>query len=622
MSNLLVDTRDVRFLLYELFEVESLTKHEKFSGYSRDDFEMVLNTAEKLAVNVLEPLNKIGDREGCRFENGEVKVPGPFHDAHRLLIEGGWHCLSDDPEVGGQGLPEIINVACKELFVAANGCLTGYSGLSHGVAKMIEEFGNEEQKEKFMRPIYEGRFCGTMCLTEPQAGSDVGAIRTKALPREDGAYSLVGNKIFITNGNHDLAENIVHAVLARIEGDPPGTKGLSLFLVPKFLLDEKGDPAEANDLVCTGIEHKMGIHASATCSLSFGDAGKCVGYLLGKPRQGIEIMFRMMNEARLAVGTQANALASSSYLKAAAYARERIQGPHFTQARRPDAPKVAIVQHPDVRRMLAAMKAYVEGGRALMYFAALCMDKEKVAATEEEKDLWRGYLDLLTPVVKGYLSERGFEVCAQAIQVLGGYGYTKEYPLEQNLRDCKITSIYEGTTGIQALDFLGRKLGMKGGKVLASFLSLMDETLAKASKEQLLKPYAQAVGEAKSALWETVMELLKRSQGPELATVIGAATPFLELFGDVVLAWLHLWQAAVACEKQKELAEKAGAGTPEELFKLAQENKEAAFYLGKLATAKFYIGTLLPRIYGKIKQVLSSEAEYLIVPESTFFWGT
>jgi alkylation response protein AidB-like acyl-CoA dehydrogenase len=619
MRNLLVDTRDVRFLLYEVFEVDSLTGHEKFSGFSRADFEMVLNTAEKLALNVLEPLNKIGDREGCRFENGEVKVPAPFHEGHRQLVEGGWHCLSDDPEVGGQGLPEIINVACKELFVAANGCLTGYSGLSHGVAKMIEEFGTEEQKEKFMRPIYEGRFCGTMCLTEPQAGSDVGAIRTKAVPREDGNYSLVGSKIFITNGNHDLAENIIHAVLARIEGDPAGTKGLSLFLVPRFLLDKEGNPAEANDVVCTGIEKKMGIHASATCSLSFGDAGNCVGYLLGKPRQGIEIMFRMMNEARLAVGIQANALASSSYLKAAAYARERIQGPHFTQVRRPDAPKVPIIQHPDVRRMLATMKAYVEGGRALMYFAALCMDKKKVAETSEEKDLWQGYLDLLTPVVKGYLSERGFEVCAQAIQVLGGYGYTQEYPLEQNLRDCKITSIYEGTTGIQALDFLGRKLGMKGGKVLGSFLSLVDETVARAGKEPELRPYAQAVGEAKGMLWETVLELLRRSQGPELATVIGAATPFLELFGDVVLAWLHLWQAAIAREKQKGLAEKEGAGTPNELRRLAHESNEAAFYAGKLATAKFYIGTLLPRIYGKIKQVLSPEAEFLIVPEGAFF---
>lgn len=621
MKNLLVDMRDVRFVLFEQLGLEALTEREPFSGQSPEDYDMVLDTAEKLAVNVMEPLNKLGDREGCRFENGNVFVPGAFHQGHKQVIEGGWHCMSDDPEVGGQGLPNVLNVACMELFVAGNSTLVGYAGLSHGVAKIIEEFGNEDQKEKYMLPIYEGRFSGTMCLTEPQAGSDVGAAKTRAVSLDNGDYSIVGNKIFITNGDHDLSENIIHAVLARIEGDPPGTKGLSLFLVPKFLLDGNGHPKDRNDVFCTGIEHKLGIHASATCSLSFGDSGRCVGYLLGKPRQGIEVMFRMMNEARIGVGCQSTAFASTSFLKAAAYAKERLQGAHISKARQPDAPSVPIIQHPDVRRMLASMKAYVEGDRALLYFAAYCMDRVRAAATEEEKALWFGYLELLTPAVKGYISERSFEVCVQSMQVFGGYGYTSEYPIEQHLRDCKITSIYEGTTGIQALDFLGRKLGLKGGTVLQSFNLLIDETLAKASAHSSLKPYADAVDEAKKALLEAIMTMAGRSRSPEFMTAMGAATPFLELFGDVALAWLLLWQAVVASDKLSLLAGREDAGTAEKMSDLAAVDRDVAFYLGKIGTAKFYIGSLLPRIYGKVRQVQSPESDYLTIPENAFYRG-
>ncbi len=620
MKNLLVDMRDVRFVLFEQLRLEDLTKSGPFSGQSREDYEMVLDTAEKLAVNVMEPLNRMGDREGCRFENGNVFVPEAFHEGHKKIIEGGWHCIADDPGVGGQGLPNCLSAACMELFVAGNSTLVGYAGLSHGVAKMIEEFGDEEQKEKFMLPIFEGRFSGTMCLTEPQAGSNVGAAKTKAVPLDNGTYSITGNKIFITNGEHDLSENIIHAVLARIEGDPPGTKGLSLFLVPKYLLDENGNPKDRNDVVCTGIEHKMGIHASATCYLSFGDSGRCVGYLLGRPRQGIEVMFRMMNEARIGVGCQSSAFASTSFLKAAAYAKERLQGPHISRAKQPDAPDVPIIQHPDVRRMLATMKAYVEGDRALLYFTVYCIDRMKSAATEEEKALWNGYLDLLTPVVKGYISERSFEVCVQSMQVFGGYGYTAEYPIEQHLRDCKITSIYEGTTGIQALDLLGRKLGMKGGTVLQSLNSLMDETLAKADADPSLKPYAGELDQAKKSLLEVIMTLAGRSRGPEFMTAIGAATPFLELFGDVVLAWLLLWQATVAKEKLSLLAGGEGAETTGKMSDLAGVDRDVAFYTGKIGTAKFYIGSLLPRIYGKVRQILSPESEYLTMPENAFSW--
>lgn len=621
MKNLLVDMRDVRFVLFEQFGLEDLTKDGPYYGQTREDYEMVLDTAEKLAVNVMEPLNRIGDREGCRYENGNVYVPGAFHQGHKQFVEGGWHCIADHPGVGGQGLPSVLSVACLELFVAGNSTLAGYAGLSHGVAKMIEEFGDQEQKEKYMLPIYEGRFSGTMCLTEPQAGSDVGAAKTRAVPLDDGAYSIVGNKIFITNGEHDLSENIIHAVLARIEGDPPGTRGLSLFLVPKFLPGENGSPGKRNDVFCTGIEHKMGIHASSTCSLSFGDSGRCVGYLLGKPRQGIEVMFRMMNEARIGVGCQSSAFASTSFLKAAAYARERLQGPHISMAKQPEAPSVPIIQHPDVRRMLAAMKAYVEGDRALLYFAAYCMDRVRAAAKDEEKAVWNGYLELLTPAVKGYVSERSFEVCVQAMQVFGGYGYTVEYPIEQHMRDCKITSIYEGTTGIQALDLLGRKLGMNGGAVLQSLNLLIGETLTRAAAWSSLKPYADAVDEAKKSLLETIMNLAVRRRSPEFMTAIGAATPFLELFGDVMLAWLLLWQAVAASEKLNNLAEENNADTPEKLLRLRAENRDAAFYSGKIGTAKFYIGSLLPRIYGKVRQVTSPESEYLTMPENAFFRG-
>lgn len=617
MKNLLLDMRDVRFVLFEQLELEKLAGREAFSGQSRDDYEMVLDTAEKLALNVMEPLNKTGDRQGCRYENGEVFVPAGFHGAHRRIVEGGWHCMAEDPGVGGQGLPYCLTVACSELLTAANGSLAGYSLLSHGVAKMIEEFGEDRQKKEFMRPIYEGSFCGTMCLTEPQAGSDVGAVRTRAVPLPDGSYSITGSKIFITNGNHDLAENIVHAVLARIEGDPPGTRGLSLFLVPKFR-DGAGGSREPNDVICTGIEHKMGIHGSATCSLSFGDSGNCRGCLLGKPRQGIAIMFRMMNEARIGVGIQANALASAAYLNAAAYARERVQGPHATMSRQEDAPRVPIIQHPDVRRMLAGMKACVEGGRSLLYFAAHCLDMKKNASGGDEKELWQGYLELLTPVVKAYLADQGFEVCAQAMQVLGGYGYTAEYPLEQHLRDIKITSIYEGTNGIQALDLFGRKLGMKGGQVFMSFLALVDEAVARAAAIPELKPYADAVAEARNTLAETAMTLAGRARGPEFLAVVGAATPFLELFGDVVMAWLLLWQAAVALEKIGPPAGSGEAGASGETPAPAAGDPDRAFYLGKIGAARFYIGSLLPRMHGKARQVLSPESGYLTMPEESF----
>ncbi|MEZ4605189.1 MAG: acyl-CoA dehydrogenase family protein, partial [Desulfobacterales bacterium] len=392
------------------------------------------------------------------------------------LREGEWIAMTEDPEIGGQGLPHMVAQVAAEYIVGADFSFGAFGFATHGAAKMIEVFGTEKQKELYLGKMYSGQWGGTMVLTEPEAGSDVGALTTTAKKNDDGTYSISGNKIFITCGEHNLTENIVHPVLARIEGAPAGTKGISLFIVPKIWVNDDGSLGDPNDVVCTGIEEKLGLHASPTCQLTFGGKGNCRGVLLGEENKGMRVMFHMMNEARLGVGALGLFNASCAYLYAVNYAKERIQGRDLAEMLNKDAPSVNIIRHPDVRRMLMWMKTHTEGMRSFVYYVSYLFDKMQCADSKEEKTKIDDFIGLLTPIIKSYCTDRGFEATVQAMQVYGGYGYTADYPVERLMRDSKINSIYEGTNGIQAMDLLGRKMGMKKGAVFMEFLGEIQKT--------------------------------------------------------------------------------------------------------------------------------------------------
>jgi alkylation response protein AidB-like acyl-CoA dehydrogenase len=597
MENKCVDLRDTHFALYEQLGIEDLCANERFQDHSKETFDMILDTAEKLALNEFAPVNSKGDEVGCVWENGSVKAPESFHAPFRKYCEGGWMSLPDAYDFGGQNAPVVMNFACYTLFYAANMALSIYMGLTHSAGKLIEIFGTDAQKKKYMQPLYEGRYSGTMVLTEPQAGSDVGATRAKAVKNPDGTYSIVGGKIFISSGEHDLTENIVHLVLARIEGAPEGTKGLSCFIIPKYRVKKDGTIGEGNDVSCSGIEHKMGIRGSATCVLNFGDNGACQGELLGPEQKGIVVMFHMMNEQRVLVGLQGLSLASTAYLYALDFARERKQGSRFG-TKNPE--QVPIITHPDVRRNLLWMKAYTEGLRALILYTIYGMDRESISIDEAEKRKWQNIVGLLTPVGKAYTTDRAFEVCTLAIQVLGGYGYTKEYKVEQFARDCKITSIYEGTNGIQALDLFGRKIRMENGAALQAVLAEMKAAVAEASGVSELALYAEEVGKSVSALEEISTFLLEKASGDDAYLAYSWATPYLEIFGDVALGWMFIWQAKRACDNK------------------ATNSADAQFYDSKIDTARFYIGSLLPRVYGKIEAIKRHDRSFLAMGASIF----
>jgi alkylation response protein AidB-like acyl-CoA dehydrogenase len=602
MAQVVADRRDIEFVLYEQLKVEELISHQRYKGLNKKTLDMIVTEARNFAVKELLPVNAEGDREGLRFENGEVKVPDCFHRAYSLLLEGEWTSLTEDPDWGGQGLPANVALAVGEYLYGSNWALTNFGGMGHGTGKMIEIFGTRQQKEMFLEKLYTAQWGGTMLLTESQAGSDVGALTTTAVKNPDGTYSISGNKIFITNGEHDLTENIIHPVLARIEGDPSGTKGISIFIVPKIWVNEDGSLGDFNDIVCTGIEEKMGIHASPTCSMTLGGKGNCRGLLLGEQCQGMKIMFYMMNEARLGVGFQAFAYASAAYLYALNYARERIQGRDLEAGKDPNAPAVTIINHPDVRRMLLEMKAYVDGMRSFVHYVGQCLEKEALATEEDERIYNKGFGDLLTPLVKAYCAQRGFDQCVQAVQVYGGYGYISEYPVEQLVRDCKITSIYEGTDGIQAMDLLGRKLGMDKGQVFINFLGEIQKTVALARETGGLEEITIEVEKAANRLGEIAMHIGTTAMSEKFKVAFAAAFPFLEVMGDVIMAWMLLWRAAIARQKLD-----AGA-----------KKKDIDFYEGQLKTADFFIQTILPTTLGKMDGIARSNSSAVEISDAAF----
>ena len=602
MTQLIADRRDIDFVLYELLDIEKLTEADLFQEFNRKTFDLILNEGRRFAIKEMLPTYEEGDRIGVRFEgNGVVKVPESFHRVHQLYLESEWTAPAMDPEYGGQGLPHSLAVAVEEYLLGANWAVSSYGSMGVGTGFMIENFGTEEQKKTYLKKLYTGQWGGTMLLTESDAGSDVGALTTTAVRNPDGTYSLTGNKIFITNGEHDLVDNIIHPVLARIEGDPKGTKGISIFIVPKFFVNPDGSLGDRNDIVCTGVEEKHGIHGSATCSMALGGKGQCIGYLLGEECQGMAIMFQMMNGARLGTGLQALAYASTSYCYALDYARKRIQGRDLDDFKNRDAQSVAIIRHPDIRRNLMWMKAHVEGLRALIYYCWYLTDRAQIASSEEEKTKLMDLVGLLTPIIKGYGSERGYEVCIQGIQVFGGAGYTKDYPMEAIARDCKITTIYEGCTGIQALDLLGRKLGQKKGMIYMDFLGQMKKAAEAGKAQEATADMAGRFDATVDRLGQVAFNLGQAAMSPKIKAAFSHSVPFLEVMGDVIMAWMLLWRATVAAEKLTKA-----------------KKKDQSFYEGQIKTAEFFIRTILPVTLGKMAAIEDCSDAAVAIEDAAF----
>ncbi len=602
MAQYIADRRDVDFVLHEQIQVEDLSKTELFADFNKKTVDMIVKEARNLAIKEILPTRELGDQEGCQFDNGKVAVPESFHKAFELLKDGEWVAMTENPEWGGQGMPTTVALAANDYLVGANFAFMMYAGLTHGAGKLIESFGTEKQKRLFLNKMYTGEWTGTMLLTEPEAGSDVGALTTSAVKNDDGTYSIAGNKIFISGGEHDLSENIIHPVLARIEGAPEGTKGISLFIVPKTWVNEDGSLGEFNDVVCTGVEKKMGIHGNSTCSLVLGGKGKCKGMLLGEENKGMRAMFLMMNEARLLVGLQGLACASSAYMYALDYARQRIQGKNLLQMMDKDASSVPIIQHPDVRRQLMMMKVYVEGIRSLLYYVGMCEDRVKISEDTEEKSKYQGIIDVLIPIAKGYVTDRAFEVCSHGVQVYGGYGYIKDYPMEQLLRDCRITMIYEGTNGIQAMDLLGRKLGLNKGKPVMDLLGEIQKSIAMAKEAHGLEDLAERLEKIVDKLGGVALHMGTTAMSPKVLNAFAFAHPFMEVCGDVVMAWMLLWRAAVASQKLKEKPKK----------------KDIAFYEGQIKSAEFFIYSIIPITAGKMKAILDTNNAAIEIAEDSF----
>ncbi len=600
------DLRDFYFLLFEQFGLQDILQQAPFEAWGEDEVRLSLSECYKFVCEVTGPLNGPADAAGCRVENGGVKTPPGFAEAWRRLYEAGWKGVGADPEYGGQGAPMVVQLLVEELLSGSNTAFNMYPGLTYGAAEVIESFGTPDQKHRFLHKMHGGVWGGTMCLTEPQAGTDVGAARTRAERRPDGRYNLSGTKIYISAGDHDLAENIVHLVLARIDGAPAGTKGLSLFVVPKLRVNEDGSSGESNDVTLGGIEHKMGINASATCILNFGESNGCVGELVGTAEHvGMSQMFHMMNGARIAVGIQGVGVASSAYLNALAYARDRKQGPSIKNWKDATAPRVSILEHPDVRRMLLEMKAKVEGVRALAVKLALHRDRATaLAGKDDEKVAYhRGQVELLTPLVKAYGSDQAFRVCELAIQTLGGAGYIRDYGIEQYCRDAKIFSIYEGTNHIQAMDLVGRKLPMQGGQLLQQLLGDVRAFASAHEAHPVLGRDVKPLARAEAALTGAAMKFMGWFQGGSMALVPLNANRFLEMMSELVVGWLLLEQASIALKKLEGLDE----GQPDH-----------AFYQGKVASAQFYARNLLPGVVHKFELFAAEDDSPLQISDASF----
>ena len=588
-----VDFRDVKFQIFDWLPTERLLGTGLFADWDRENLEMVLAEALKISQEEIAPTNEDGDQEGSCLEDGVVKVPSSFKAPYNMVAEGGWIGCTNNPEFGGLGIPVVVGTAVNEFFSGANLSLALVLMLTRGAGELVEEFGTDEMRDLFCEKLFSGEWTGTMCLTEPQAGSDVGASTSKAEPQENGRYLISGEKIFITYGDHDLTDNVIHAVLARLPGAAPGTKGLSLFIVPKYRVNPDGSLGEPNDVQCASIEHKMGIHGSPTCSMLFGQNGACEGFLVGEENKGMKLMFTMMNAARLEVGLQGLAVAGAAHQAALAYARERVQSRHWSGAR--DAGPVAIVEHPDVRRLLLLSDSYVQGMRALLLQTALYQDMAR-ALNGEEAATYKAISELLTPICKAWCTDWSFRVTEWCLQVFGGYGYTKDYPAEQYLRDAKIGSIYEGTNGIQALDLVARKIPSHEGKPFGELLARVGNTVKNLRGDSLLGGPALRLGKAVKQVEETVGEV---SQRPDMMqSLMLNAVPMLDMVGTTLAGNFLLEQANLAKTKLEEIlqAKSVAAEDGEALAALLADDEEAAFYHNKIQAAIHFAFRVLPMV--------------------------
>jgi alkylation response protein AidB-like acyl-CoA dehydrogenase len=594
------DLRDFRFLLWEQFKLQDLLGKAPYANWGREEVDTVLDELYAWVQKVLGPINAVGDQHGCRLEDGKVKTPPGFVEAWRSLYEAGWRSLAVEERFGGQGGPFTLHTLAEEMMCGANTSFNMYPALTHGAADVIHSFGTPEQKDRWVTPMHSGEMAGTMCLTEPQAGSDVGSASTRAFRQPDGTYKIKGTKIFISGGDQDLSKNIVHLVLARTEDAPAGTKGLSLFIVPRDRLD-----GTSNDVQVGGIEAKMGIKASSTCVLNFGENDGCIGELVGTEEQkGISQMFHLMNFARIGVGIQGLAVASSAYLNALEYAKDRRQGSSIKQWKDATAPRVRIVEHADVRRMLLDMKARVEGIRALAVKLTMHTDRALAAGgNAAERDYHQGQVDLLVPLIKAYGSDQAFEICATAIQVLGGAGFLKDWPVEQYCRDSKIFSIYEGTNHIQALDLVGRKLGQKGGANVQAFAKDVGAFVAAHREHPVFKASLASLAAAMEALTACAMRFLGWFTGGKMELVPLAANRFLEMMSETTVAWLLLEQGVIA--------EQAAAALP-------ADHPDRAFYAGKKYAALYFAGNVLPEVPLKAQLLAKEDRTPIEIPEEAF----
>ena len=572
MSDYKVPMRDMQFIMNELLDFaghyEQIGKGEDADP---DVVAAILEENTKFCENVLAPLNAVGDAQGCTWNDGAVTTPDGFKDAYEQFVEAGWPSMTHSPDIGGQGLPESLGTIMSEMIGTANWSWGMYPGLSHGCMKTLELHGTEEQQSTYLSKLVEGRWTGTMCLTEAHCGSDLGMLRTKAEPQADGSYKISGTKIFISAGEHDMSENIVHIVLARLPDAPEGTKGISLFVVPKFLPNADGDVGERNGVSCGSLEHKMGIHGNATCVMNFDAA---TGYLVGPPNRGLNCMFTFMNTARIGTAIQGVVHAEMGYQKSLAYAKDRVQFRSLSGPKNPNGPADPIIWHPDVRRMLLTQKAFAEGGRMLLYYASQLVDIDHYSDDEELKKNANDLLALLTPIAKAFLTETGLESANLGMQCFGGHGYIREWGLEQNVRDARISTLYEGTTGIQALDLLGRKVLMSQGETLKCFTKIIHKFCQANESNAAMKEFIEPLAALNKEWGEVTMHIgLTAMENQE--EVSAASVDYLMYSGYITLAYFWARAAEVA---------------------LAQgDSDDAHFYQSKIKTARFYFQRLLPR---------------------------
>lgn len=600
MSETLLSSRNLAFELYEVLDAEGLTRRERFAEHNRETFDAAIGTARSIAEKYFAPHNRKGDENEPRYEDGKAILIPEVKPAVDAFLEAGFLNAARSFDVGGMQLPTLLSQACFAHFQSANAASTSYPFLTMGAANLIESFGTDEQKQRFLQPMIDGRFFGTMALTEPHAGSSLSDIRTRAEPDSDGTYRLKGNKIFISGGDHPLSENIVHMVLAKLPDAPPGVKGISLFIVPKFLVNDDGSLGQRNDVLLAGLFHKMGWRGTTSTALNFGDNGECVGYLVGKPHQGLSYMFQMMNEARIGVGMGAVMLGYAGYLYSLEYARERPQG-RVPDSKDPTTAPVAIIQHADVRRMLLTQKSYVEGAFDLGLYAARLFDDTTTLETEAERKQAHELLDLLTPIVKSWPSEFCLKANELAIQILGGHGYTREYPVEQYYRDNRLNPIHEGTHGIQSLDLLGRKLAQNGGAGLKQLIRLIATTAERATAHESLTALREPLEKLVARLQTVTLGLLTDLAQGKVNSSLANSALYLKVFGHTVIGWRWLEQAIRA---EEGLAK--GHAT------------DIDFYKGKLQAARYFLTWEVPGCQHELDLLEARDDTCLAMREAWF----